>query len=496
MKASGHPSESGTLSTKLAPEKTLDPLLLDLLSVDSQRPNSPSEARSRKLLLLERTMYREGCTPFTSVFTIRLRGTLSEPRLRHALAQIQAKHPLLRCVVEGGTDGPSFVLRDRPAPIPLRIVERETGNDWDSEVRREWVTPFRAGPENDRDPLVRMVWLRGSETHELILVGHHCICDGPSGITLLRECLSACDNPEQGLGSYGELGSIHDLVPAKLTRKRGFRVSVRWRMSLLRLALLLKSRKSSAGNPIPADQMYFHRWQLDRLAAHALILRCKEEGVTVFAAVSIAVMQAFRHVRGECALTKAYAMVNARRFMPHLHPDAMFGIAPGVSLSLKGLPPAQHMSIGGFWNRARVLRKDLKRRIDRLGAGFYQYLVGLETLHDRYSKLVAGTEAAPAVRHITVSNMGLVELPEQYKNFQVEEVFSPLVMVSPSPANTLVLSSFAGRLEFAIVSDEHSLPREQALAIQARTMEILRGCVEASPRPGANPRQQMQEGSL
>src|SRR5882762_4852903 len=92
--------------------------------------------RSRRLLLLERTMYREGRTPFTSVFTIQLFGRLAEGRLREALARLQAKHPLLRCVIEDGVDGPRFVLRDHPAPIPLRIVERKNDDHWETEVRR------------------------------------------------------------------------------------------------------------------------------------------------------------------------------------------------------------------------------------------------------------------------------------------------------------------------------------------------------------------------
>ncbi|HEY1963854.1 MAG TPA: hypothetical protein VGG59_02945, partial [Acidobacteriaceae bacterium] len=114
--------------------------------------------RSRRLLLLERTMYRDGRTPFTSVFSIQLLGRLEEGRLRQALASLQAKHPLLRCVIEDGADseGPRFVLQDRPALIPLRIVERKHDDDWQTEVRREWVRPFDAS----RDPLVRLVWLR------------------------------------------------------------------------------------------------------------------------------------------------------------------------------------------------------------------------------------------------------------------------------------------------------------------------------------------------
>jgi hypothetical protein len=50
-------------------------------------------------------------------------------------------------------------------------------------------------------------------------------------------------------------------------------------------------------------------------------------------------------------------------------------------------------------------------------------------------------------------------------------------MVSPTPANTVVISSFGGQLEFAIVSDEHSLGRVDALAIEQRAMTILRTCI-------------------
>src|SRR5258708_8695648 len=204
--------------------------------------------RSRRLLLLERTMYREGRTPFTSVFSIQLLGRLEEGRLRQALARLQAKHPLLRCVIEDGADseGPRFVLQDRPAPIPLRIVERKHDDHWQTEVRREWVAPFDAS----RDPLVRLVWLRAREVNELILVRHHCLCDGQSGLTLLRECLSAYDEPEKDLGTYDALGAIEDLVPAALLKDRSFRRRMRWKISLLRLVFLWGLRKK-ARSPSP-----------------------------------------------------------------------------------------------------------------------------------------------------------------------------------------------------------------------------------------------------
>jgi NRPS condensation-like uncharacterized protein len=447
-------------------------LSVDLADAFARVPAN-STVRSRPLLLLERTMYREGRTPFTSVFTVKLQGSLNEEHLPRALLTLQAKHPLLRCVVEHAGDRPHFVLQDSPAPIPLRIVERRGEDDWQDQVRREWTIPFCAGHE----PLARFVWLRGVHASELILLAHHCLCDGQSGMTLLEECLRACDDSETA--PLEALKTVEDLVPACIRQDRHFQRRVRWKMRLLRLALLFK-RKKPVNTRLPiahnaSAQMYFQRWRLDEQTSLSIMDRCKTEGVTILAAATVAFLQAFREVRGTSELRKAYTMVNVRRFLPQLKPDTLFGIAPGVQLSLKAVPDGE-MTEAAFWRCSRAIKTDMNRRIDRLGAGLYEYLVGLESLHDKYERLVGDTEGAPTVRHVTLSNMGRLDLPTQYRTFAVETVYSPLVMVSPTPANTVILSSFAGRLEFAIVSDTQSLPKTQATAIRQRAMFILRSC--------------------
>jgi hypothetical protein len=303
----------------------------------------------------------------------------------------------------------------------------------------------------------------------------------------VRECLSFYDQPEQDLGTYEALGAIEDIVPAALLESPRFQRRVRRKAGILRLTLFLKqlfrSRRGSktSGPPVAPEQMYFHRWDIGN-AALPLTECCRSEGVTVLAAVSVAFMQAFRDVRGARGLARTCTMVNARRFLPELRADAMFGLAPGVALRTKGLPPPRDMSAAGFWSRARAIKTDLTRRVDRLGAGLYDNLVGFEALHDQYARLVAFFESAPAVRSVTLSNLGRLDLSQQYRSFRLERVYSPLVMVSPTPANTVVISTFAGQMEFAIISDEHSLPRAQALEIQQRAMEILRTCV-ATPAP-------------
>jgi hypothetical protein len=423
------------------------------------------------MLLLELTMYRDGLAPFISLFSLRLRGELNESRLRESLARLQAKHPLLRCVVKQEEECPRFALVQRPARIPLRIQSRKSDLDWEREARRELLTPFAERSE----PLARIVWLRGEGIHELMLVAHHCICDGPSGITLLRDLLSGYDHPDSPVDGYRLLGAMEDLGPPALLEDRGFRSQVRRRSALLRLALLIKAvRRRQSGRGPCANEMYFHRWQLEREEGDRLLERCREEKVTVLAAVAVAFLCAFREVCGNGALRKAYTMVNARRFMPGFQPGALFGMAPGVEISMKKLPRSEAMSMQDFWQSAREIRDELTRKVDRLGKRFYEFLAALETVHDQYSQLVAGTDAAPQVRHITFSNLGRIDIPDEYRSFQIEHMYSPLVMVAPSPANTIVVSSFRGSLEFSIITDEISLPQAQAKALRDRAMTILR----------------------
>ena len=72
--------------------------------------------KSRPMLLLERTMYRDGRTPFTTVFTVQIAGELDEARLLHALACVQSKHPLTKVVVGRRSDAPQVAQRDHAKP--------------------------------------------------------------------------------------------------------------------------------------------------------------------------------------------------------------------------------------------------------------------------------------------------------------------------------------------------------------------------------------------
>jgi hypothetical protein len=444
---------------------------------DLDKPASDRSAvRSRPLLLMERTLYRDGHVPFTCVFPVKLRGQLDESPLRTALWRLQSKHPLLRCVVEDVWDRPRFVLRDDPVPISLRIVDRLSEDHWEQEVRCEWITPFNGAVE----PLVRLTWLRGSGVHNLILAAHHSICDGQAGIGLLRDLLRAYEHPESDPGSYDELGSLEDLVPADILHDPNFQRRVQWKRRQLECILWLKTRHRTQPAPIDPESVSFHRARLSTNLTQTLAERSKAEEVTAFSPMALAFMQAFRDVRGTKAIKRTHAMVNARRFVPRLRPDGLFGLAPGVQMRAKDLPAPSDMGISTFWKRARAIKSDLDRRVSHLGPGFYVYLAGLEGFHHRYDRVVDFFEQTPAVRNLTFSNLGRLEVGREYGGLNVEQVYSPLVMVSPTPAHTVVLSTFAGEMEYAIISDETSLPYTAAATISRRVVEILEACAGGS----------------
>ena len=165
----------------------------------------------RRMLFFERFMYIDGVTPINCVITARLRGSLNPEKLRAALSKVQAKHPLLRARVTEEEGEPWFVFDAEIPEIPLRIMERHAADDWQAITEAEWKSPFdmKAGP------LLRLVWIRSDEVSELMFVAHHCVCDGGSLITLMREVLQVADQPATELTPYDSYRSFEDLVPAE-----------------------------------------------------------------------------------------------------------------------------------------------------------------------------------------------------------------------------------------------------------------------------------------
>ena len=60
---------------------------------------------------------------------------------------------------------------------------------------------------------MRVVYLKSPSASDLIIVCHHCICDGRAILNLLDETLSLLAEPQMEIGTYNSFTSLHDFIP-------------------------------------------------------------------------------------------------------------------------------------------------------------------------------------------------------------------------------------------------------------------------------------------
>jgi len=428
----------------------------------------------RPFALFERGMYLDGQRAVALVLPATLSGTLDEPRLRLALERVQARHAVLQSLVEHDADGrPWFVQQDVPPPIALRIVERQGDDDWQEQARLECERLF----DGRREPLIRMIWLRGAGRSDLLLSCHHCICDGLSAVNLLRDILTVCGRPDARLGPRFELQGGADVVPPEALRNRWLQRRARLKAALF--GAFIRTRR--IGAPVSYGAAYTQRWSIEPAAVQALVRRAKDAEVGVFAALCTAFMLACWSVRGVRGVEKFVAPVDARRYLPALQGGALFTMAPTVRLTFGGRKSRD----ADFWVLARALHEDMRRQIDRLGPAVHEQLLGLERLHPLFDQLLAWSRSKRSGGGVSLSYLGrLDDSSRDEGGVRLEAIHAPSALLEPTPASLITIVGFAERLDLALISDESSLPSAQAAQIRQLAMELLQAA-SALPAPAA-----------
>lgn len=411
----------------------------------------------RKMLFFERLMYIDGRTPVNCVIAARIRGSLPAENLRLALNKVQARHRILGATVTELDSMPAFAFNEDPPEIPLRIVERKGEDDWNAEVLSEWRTPFNM----ESEPLIRLVWIRSEELSELLLVGHHCVCDGASLVTILRELLQVVDQPDRALKQYRPFRSISELLPDDVLTDRKLAVMVHAKAALFRLfSLTIKDAKTR-----PSGEHYMIYWRGDPELSSALADRCRSEGTTPFAAMSVAFLMAFQECRGAKFKNKMMCPVNIRRYVPSIEADEMFNYAPTVALAL------DRDSNVDFWTMARKLKQLMSRRVERLNA--FEHLMAAEHLHAATGKLIQLLLQSEGSYDFAFSNVGRLNVEATYGTFRIERFLGITVALPWRNVTTLVSTQFNGEIDLTLVSREDCMPYEEGLQIKNQAVETV-----------------------
>lgn len=412
---------------------------------------------NRKLITGERIMYVDADTTINCVFAVKILGSFTPERLHNALSGIQAKHPLLQVIIREDEGRPYFVSDKQAPAIPVRIVERLSDNDWSTVTEEEWKQPF----DVKRGPLARVVWLRSATVSDLLLVCPHCICDGASILTLMRELLMLIDQPDKTLEAYSSFDSIAALLPPAIVSDKKIILKA-WVVSrLVRLVLFFKRtrKKVTTGKP------YMLQWKLDEETTAAFTGLCKTKKTSLHAAFSVAALDAFRRVKGTKAHGKLICPVDIRRFIRAIAPDHLFAFAPIVELSM-------HKDAGAdFWTKARLLKDELNRKITAMNVP--ELMLVSEYFHASVKKMVAFLKTSDGTHDVTLSNMGRLNIPAVYQSFEVTDIYSPSAAFPWRNPNTLVISTFRGQIKLCLLSNDAFLREAEARAIKDNIMQLL-----------------------
>ncbi|MCS4301201.1 condensation domain-containing protein [Chryseobacterium sp. BIGb0232] len=410
----------------------------------------------RKLMMVERIMYVDPETPVNCVFAAKIKGGLPEQNFKTALEKIQQKHALLRVVIDSKSEKYPFFKEEKDiAPIPLRIVERKTEEDWLTESQKEWKILF----EEEKTPLARVVWVRGQHVSEVFWAIPHCISDGTTGVTLMKELLQLLDDPALELEPYEPFISVDEFLPSNFNVKtKKFKANLYRMFAKLFFLLQPKSKKRNLGNDYVLHQ------KLDPAATAQIMERCKANGVSVHALLCSAFMQAFQEIKGKDAKGKVISPVDVRHFIPEIKEDHLFAFAPTVDLAIK-------KGTSDLLNNAKHIKEDLTQKIGKMEARELLWMG--EQMHPIVDRMISMLKSSNGGHDVTLSNMGKINIPSEYKNFSVETIFSPTVAFPWLNSNTLVTSTYNHQMDFIFLSNEDFLPKAEAAKIKEKAIALM-----------------------
>jgi NRPS condensation-like uncharacterized protein len=412
----------------------------------------------RKLLFGERMLHGDGTLPFNGVIPFRLRGVFAEADLHYALARVQEKHPWLNAFVQNDDKKmPWFVIDPaKPIKIPVRIVDQLSNNDWQTESHRELLTPF----DTASGPLLRVVWIKGNTTSDMMIAIHHCLCDGGSAMSILAELLQLLDDPSIDIGKEDPIKGVEDIIPPAILNSKKKQIKAKLIGGLAAVVLKLMPVKKNA---IDRKRDYLIHWKFDEGVSKGLIVYCKSAGITVNTMLCGVLLEAFKEVRKDQAHNKVSCPVDIRRFAPEIKKDQIFAFGLMIVLSA-------HAGLN-FLDNIKAMQKDVDKKSAKLDP--YATMMMMESAHSAMDNFTSLLKNGKSTNDCMFSNLGKIDIPHQYRNFELETIFSPAVIGPLGNTTTMVTSTYRGQMDFSFIASEGFVPYEDALAIKDKMIAMI-----------------------
>ncbi len=370
--------------------------------------------------------------PYNIVMAVRFRGELLPDRLRNALDKAQQRHPLLRVTTILDGQGRPWFTSEGVGKIPMEVLTREDDEHALRIVKQELATKFSMDiPQVQSLPLLHVTLLVGvapsTAWNDIIFCTQHTIADGMSMIFLVRDLIQFMDNPDEPVVVLDALASDADLFPPNVRRKmpktmRRFNLSS-WILKVRHRLKFGKSQKPpkltdgepllDTSEPAPPEQSFkLYSWRLPPAQTSELLIRCKQERVSVHAAICTAFLQNFPAINSP---------VNMRARFARPVGESFGFLASSTIISMK------YNSKEGFWNNARKFhRKLLSQLRDSTIFSIYRIFskivprAKIQEMGSIYAELMGFRQP------FTITNIGSLDnrgIPLTTGNLNIEEFF-------------------------------------------------------------------------
>lgn len=419
--------------------------------------------------------------PLTNaMLNTRITGHISENQLRSALNKVQLIHPLIRSRVSIDKNLKAWFHTDNvPEPF-IRVKPRTSNLQWIDEVRYEQLIPF----DFFTGPLIRFVLLTSPEVSDLIIFCHHTICDGMSLTFLIKDILMYLDDPllETRSRSSPPL-LIPENCPEKITEiflTMINEINEKWRV------------EARSFNQEDFRNLHKEFWrkhtprilllELSESKTKFLFSICKEKSVSVNSALCTAFLAGYYNVCGSFKehQQKVTISVNLRNYMNRPVGEVFCPYYGAISFKFSYNPEEQ------FWENSRKFHQAVQKEIN---AG---NMYGAISLYERLDPmLITATnfaffyqdisEAAVVLAKSLISsapgmigsNLGKIEIPEKYKEFQLERMFFVPSAGNPALPLSLGTITIGNKLTCTIpfIEEVHNSVRMEK--IRNETLNIL-----------------------
>lgn len=412
----------------------------------------------REITATERAVWKQGMISLNIVMIARITGNISAHDLRKAWKILQQKHPMLAVHLQKRQQG-IFFTSNNCEDIPVRELAATSDNFWQYVAMQELHTPF---DDFTNKPFIRSVLIHSDNKVELLIVCHHCICDGLSATFLIRDILNCLSGQQNLVAQSSEKLVMDKLLPPTAQPNKAMMLAV----SLGNL-LFAKLKRIEHIPKISMEENSIATWDIDQHQTAVLLAACKKHQVTVHAAL-LAILQAAQYnIQGDGKkyFARNYTPVNLRNRLTASVRENFGLYAAEAYISCKYNPREN------IWQNAQRFQQSIKDSV-----GDDKVIAPLNIINsidaNLLDRLLVYLYKKQSVQYgYGLSNLGNINLNTKYADLILEAIHASVYVKRAE--KTLALLTLNKQIYFTLTYRPAQISTKTVVCLRENVLQLL-----------------------